>query len=338
MSSKRGRKRNDNLPPNRARDVQRAFRARRAAHLQALEQRVSELEEENSCLRQALNLPPANRTPLGKGPTGKDKPRQMESVATSQPIGIHSSRDSSNGDSPASRTSSLSPCTFTVSMPTRSMQVIDSGAWDDPLLVNEPQSDVSGHSGSSYGLTPMSAPSPMKPLQFASYSTTSLPSSSRSSVSSMYMAPTTHYAQSSDRIAGTSFNGHAYSVRSDMRDEPPRQYSSFPHAAFQATDGDIHVHSPPPSIPPSHAHHRESPLPYPHRRCLTEPQGYTFSQGYSHLSHPTQIHARGPEYPRLPDGDTQCHPNPNPHPHPHSHPPTTSRSVFTSDGRINSIN
>ncbi|KAH9983085.1 hypothetical protein BJV74DRAFT_851965 [Russula compacta] len=33
MSSKRGRKRNDNLPPNRARDVQRAFRARRAAHL-----------------------------------------------------------------------------------------------------------------------------------------------------------------------------------------------------------------------------------------------------------------------------------------------------------------
>lgn len=34
MSSKRGRKRNDTLPPNRARDVQRAFRARRAAHLQ----------------------------------------------------------------------------------------------------------------------------------------------------------------------------------------------------------------------------------------------------------------------------------------------------------------
>ncbi|KAJ7678527.1 hypothetical protein B0H17DRAFT_944494 [Mycena rosella] len=78
MSSKRGRKRNDNLPPNRARDVQRAFRARRAAHLQALEQRVSELEEENSCLRQALNLPQANRPPLGKGPTGKDKPKSFE--------------------------------------------------------------------------------------------------------------------------------------------------------------------------------------------------------------------------------------------------------------------
>jgi hypothetical protein len=33
-SPKRGRKCNDNFPPNRARDVQRAFRARRAAHLQ----------------------------------------------------------------------------------------------------------------------------------------------------------------------------------------------------------------------------------------------------------------------------------------------------------------
>ncbi|KLO13051.1 hypothetical protein SCHPADRAFT_812788, partial [Schizopora paradoxa] len=72
-SSKRGRKRNDNLPPNRARDVQRAFRARRAAHLQELEKRVTELEEENENLRVALSLPPANRVPLGHGPTGRDR-------------------------------------------------------------------------------------------------------------------------------------------------------------------------------------------------------------------------------------------------------------------------
>ncbi|KIY64573.1 hypothetical protein CYLTODRAFT_358206, partial [Cylindrobasidium torrendii FP15055 ss-10] len=72
-SSKRGRKRNDSLPPNRARDVQRAFRARRAAHLKDLEDRVSELERENDHLRAALGLPPANRPPLGKGPTGKDR-------------------------------------------------------------------------------------------------------------------------------------------------------------------------------------------------------------------------------------------------------------------------
>ncbi|KAL0957519.1 hypothetical protein HGRIS_001312 [Hohenbuehelia grisea] len=74
MASHRGRKRNDNLPPNRARDVQRAFRARRAAHLSDLEQRIIELENENAKLRMELNLPPSNRQSLGRGPTGIMKP------------------------------------------------------------------------------------------------------------------------------------------------------------------------------------------------------------------------------------------------------------------------
>ncbi|KAJ7444390.1 hypothetical protein B0H11DRAFT_1668406, partial [Mycena galericulata] len=74
MSSKRRRKRNDSLPPNAARDSQRRCRARLAARREALEQRCSELEVENSQLRQALNLPPANRPPMGRGPTGRNKP------------------------------------------------------------------------------------------------------------------------------------------------------------------------------------------------------------------------------------------------------------------------
>ena len=81
MSAKRGRKRDDNLPPNRARDAQRAFRARRAMHLQELEARMIELEEENAALRRALNLPPANRPPLGSGPTGKSPPKPRPSSA-----------------------------------------------------------------------------------------------------------------------------------------------------------------------------------------------------------------------------------------------------------------
>jgi hypothetical protein len=36
---------------------------------------VAELEEENTSLRAALHLPPAIRSPLGRGPTGKDRPR-----------------------------------------------------------------------------------------------------------------------------------------------------------------------------------------------------------------------------------------------------------------------
>ncbi|KIY43758.1 hypothetical protein FISHEDRAFT_9704, partial [Fistulina hepatica ATCC 64428] len=111
MSSKRGRKRNDNLPPNRARDVQRAFRARRAAHLQALEQRVAELEDENNALRQALSLPPANRPPLGRGPTGKDRPKTFESTTPSQPaqLNFQISRASSTESPGSARTGSISP-------------------------------------------------------------------------------------------------------------------------------------------------------------------------------------------------------------------------------------
>ncbi|KAG9098271.1 hypothetical protein FS749_004258 [Ceratobasidium sp. UAMH 11750] len=88
-ASKRGRKRNDNLPPNRARDVQRAFRARRTAHLQELEHRVEVLETENYRLRQMLSLPPSDRQPLGRGPTGRDPgkllPKLGEVLAGSPP-------------------------------------------------------------------------------------------------------------------------------------------------------------------------------------------------------------------------------------------------------------
>lgn len=79
-ASKRGRKRNDNLPPNRARDVQRAFRARRAAHLYDLESRVEILETENYRLRQMLSLPPSDRQPLGRGPTGRDPGKLMPKI------------------------------------------------------------------------------------------------------------------------------------------------------------------------------------------------------------------------------------------------------------------
>ncbi|KAJ7894762.1 hypothetical protein B0H13DRAFT_2339141 [Mycena leptocephala] len=64
MSSKRSRKRNDNLPPNPAHNNQCAYRARREAHLEALQQRISEMEEENAQLCWALKLPPANRPPM----------------------------------------------------------------------------------------------------------------------------------------------------------------------------------------------------------------------------------------------------------------------------------
>ncbi|KAG8768759.1 hypothetical protein FRC12_005392 [Ceratobasidium sp. 428] len=89
-ASKRGRKRNDNLPPNRARDVQRAFRARRTAHLQELEYRVEVLETENYRLRQMLSLPPSDRQPLGRGPTGRD-PGKLLPKAGPDAVGLSGS-------------------------------------------------------------------------------------------------------------------------------------------------------------------------------------------------------------------------------------------------------
>ncbi|KAF8624521.1 hypothetical protein AX15_005833 [Amanita polypyramis BW_CC] len=332
MSSKRGRKRNDNLPPNRARDVQRAFRARRAAHLQALEQRVSELEEENGILRQALSLPPSTRPPLGKGPTGKDKPKQTDDMILSCGLGMHSGRGSSNDDSPSSRTSSLSPCTLTVPMPVRPAPVIEGGSWDDAILLSDQHSDISGPSTSSYQMT-MSAPTPLKPLHhYSSYSSSSLPSNSRNNTASLYVATTSQYPPSPDRISNSIYNSHGYLVRG----ESSRQFSTYPHPTFQTTDTEIHPHTPPPSIPIQHPDNRESPMPYPPRRSFTEPQGYIISQGYPHLPHSSllQQNARGPECPRMQDGNGHLPLHPNPHPQ--THPQQSTRSMFGPDGRINS--
>ncbi|GAA6059660.1 hypothetical protein JCM10212_000047 [Sporobolomyces blumeae] len=54
---RRGRRQDDSLPPSRSRDVQRAFRARRAAHLSNLEAQVTWLVAENKALRQRCGLP-----------------------------------------------------------------------------------------------------------------------------------------------------------------------------------------------------------------------------------------------------------------------------------------
>ncbi|EIN03705.1 hypothetical protein PUNSTDRAFT_146885 [Punctularia strigosozonata HHB-11173 SS5] len=166
MSSKRGRKRNDNLPPNRARDVQRAFRARRAAHLQAMEERVAELEEENDRLRAALNLPPANRPPLGKGPTGKDKPKSYVSSpidasgsgSSSQTMtgcerpGPSRATSSAEDSAPPTRGNSLSP-----SAPPPALRTSPS-SWDAMVAASSAENGTESHA--SPASTAFSHPSP----------------------------------------------------------------------------------------------------------------------------------------------------------------------------------
>ncbi|KAF9000610.1 hypothetical protein BDQ17DRAFT_1307622 [Cyathus striatus] len=326
MSSKRGRKRNDNLPPNRARDVQRAFRARRAAHLQALEERVTELEEENDCLRHALNLPPANRLPLGKGPTGKDKPKAYSDV-NSQSIQFNSSRGSST-DSPASRTSSLSPSALTlVSLSSRVVPPVEPPSWDDAIVMDpEPPPP----STSPYQLNPMSAPLPARPNQYSvPYSNGTL--GSTSSRGDVFLGNGGSYSHSSDRPINTPYGGQDFALRSEIHDESSRQHYSYQPSSYQSHDPNLHTQSPPPAPRPIHPHvpqtsqhprhhsaHRDSPDPY-NRRYLSTDQGYPMNQGYHPLpnSAPIQRSPRPPDFHRQDNMD-------------HSQPPT-----YGQDGRLN---
>ncbi|KLT45702.1 hypothetical protein CC85DRAFT_240336, partial [Cutaneotrichosporon oleaginosum] len=82
----RGRKPNDQLPPSRAREVQRAFRLRRAEHLAALEERIMILEGENTQLRALLSLPEADRPKIGSGPTGRGKSLKEGGVPMSERV------------------------------------------------------------------------------------------------------------------------------------------------------------------------------------------------------------------------------------------------------------
>ncbi|KAJ3482025.1 hypothetical protein NLI96_g7249 [Meripilus lineatus] len=278
MSSKRGRKRNDNLPPNRARDVQRAFRARRAAHLEALEQRVAELEEENETLRAALHLPPANRPALGKGPTGKDKPKPyaprsslptLESIATASGVST-SALPIHRTDSPSSastRTHSLSPSALGTSLnaSSHSMPQLDT-SWDDQIMLRKERSDSQA--------SPVSSGYPIGTTQQTSYSypPPSAPPSRQSAITQIYMQPAPqNYQHQTERQAG----GNNY-----QENFIDRRYS-FSQSAFPSThDTSMHSHSPTSSVPPStpqrgNPNNVQQGLSYPPpRRSITESQGY----------------------------------------------------------------
>ncbi|KAH9838349.1 uncharacterized protein C8Q71DRAFT_524652 [Rhodofomes roseus] len=296
MSSKRGRKRNDNLPPNRARDVQRAFRARRAAHLEALETRVAELEEENNTLRAALSLPPANRLPLGRGPTGKDKPKSQQAQQLS-PTNSLPSMPVSRHDSPSSastRTHSLSPTNFSSALgQTGAVSGMDSSAWDGSAFMSKDQPEPGSSTAStSYTLPPVPGPS-------TSHSSAYPPSASRQSLDEAYV-PLTSYQYSPERsmasadpYSGTAGSGFL------LRDE--RRPFAYPQPSFPTHAGQLHAQSSPvsavsPSMPSAGGANMQSSAPYAHRRSVTEPQGYR--SGFQLSSIPQM---RIPQPPNLPN-------------------------------------
>lgn len=305
-SSKRGRKRNDNLPPNRARDVQRAFRARRAAHLQALEQRVAELEEENGHLRQALHLPPANRPPLGRGPTGKDKPQGAETASAGSPFS--SSRESSSmAESPSSRKSPDSPHhPIPVSMsPSQPMTVLE-GSWDDSILL--PDNSQPTHTSPmllndthQYPVTAMPNQTPMKAMPHYPTYTNAIAGPSRQLNEGYGDRHHQAYTHSSDRGSTTGYAQHPYAPRAQDVGHPaymqisssspnPFHHSSTPHSA-QDTARPLHHPQPTPghiTFLQERDHRRDSPSHFPtHRASLPNIHAYSdYSRGTGYLGAP----------------------------------------------------
>ncbi|GAA5941586.1 hypothetical protein JCM1841_002007 [Sporobolomyces salmonicolor] len=103
---RRGRKQDDTLEYSRSREVQRAFRARRAAHLANLEARVAFLERENKELRRRSGLPEGGPPLTGKepemivveGPPGSGKDKGKTKAKDGE--GAGSDKDKGRSESP----------------------------------------------------------------------------------------------------------------------------------------------------------------------------------------------------------------------------------------------
>ena len=269
------------------------------ASLQALEVRVTELEEENNCLRAALNLPPANRPPLGKGPTGKDKPKTLDNPSLSQPNS--KSRDSSPiGESPSpQRSESTSPPLMGASM--RTPPIMQNNQWDEGgFIMNDQQSTPhpshlsSTPSSVAYNLRPLPPTSdPQKsPHQFTFANPTSRPVIA-SSVPSNSMSSS--YQHTTDRPMASGYNDMNY-LLCDVRDNTHPHYSyHYQPSPFSGESSlptqspQVPVHSqtsptaPRPSLPPA--------ISFQPRRSHHDPPSFRPLVSDLHLPSPTPHHS-----------------------------------------------
>jgi hypothetical protein len=381
---KRGRKRNDDLPPNRARDVQRAFRARRAAHLQVSPRHplcaagirrlmqncrrsssasttsktrttvraaapVRSLRSLMACagLRAALGMPPAERPALGKGPTGKDRPKQegdADAVPAHTPTTPGPTPTSAHqGSSSPSSASSHSPASLALrplspqtplhtpldsagpSAPDVWGELGPTAAVDDPDAKPPPTPfaysyDQAGPARAPppYGASPVSATSalgsyahalPSPPGYLGSAHVTRAPTPQMFAYAS---APASHRHSLPSSLYG------AVSPYADARQQPTYDaytaagYIDPSHAYAITPPGSAHGHM-------EHAAHMANP----HRRSYTEPYLYAHTTprgsgdstplgSYAHIQPPEVPPMSAPAYLGA-DGSEHMRPSPRMH-------------------------
>jgi hypothetical protein len=201
---------------------------------QALEQRVAELEEENGNLRAALNLPPSNMPPLGKGPTGKDKPKPPYATTPRLATDIEAGSRGSSADSPTStRAQSLSPGPSTVPAAMRpspnAVHSLAGGSWDQSMLMGEEQNQRVPHSSSpSTGYRLPGLPAHTKAPSQHSYPSPAQPSARPTLPGTMHMPASQdpeHFGHPTDRPLSEAHGSGNYPVR-DLKENQQR----FPHS------------------------------------------------------------------------------------------------------------
>jgi hypothetical protein len=166
---------------------------------------------------------------------------------------------------------------------------------------------MSSTTSTSYQLPPVNAPVPSKVLHYPSYSN-SIPPSNRNSVSgSMYLPNSQqNYSHSTDRPMGTAYSS-GYVMRNDGRQDSQQQQYSYSQQSFPTSTDNNHNMTTP-SHPPTPSLHSQARDPFPHRRSLTDPQGYrTIVNQFPHLPNPAHGLTHGirlPSPPRLQDSST----------------------------------
>jgi hypothetical protein len=188
------------------------------------------------------------------------------------------------------------------------------------------QSDMpSSSASSSYALPPMSAlPVSSKPVQYNPYPS-SLSSSSRSP---MYISNSqTNYPHSADRPMGSSYSSPNFTMRNPIRDEQRNHYS-YSTSPYPSHDDTLQTPPAAAVSAPLHNQHRDTSLPYPSRRAMTEPQSNysSVNTGFANLHLPSPQSIRLPSPPQgLQDSRSSNG----------SH--LTSRHPYGTDGRISGM-
>jgi len=237
---------------------------------QELEKRIEELERENDYLRGFLNLPRSTRPPLGRGPTGRDRPMNHERINSYGQICIPS-RDSFNIDTSH---------TIDVSMSSvASLRVCDAhSSWGNG---HPPQGhhqlDVWLRTDSSYH-PPAVASSPLKPSHPPYLDNPLTTSSSQNSISNDVHITSTVHSHFSNRFLSQNYGEQDPRYRNDL----PRSYTLSPFEAHHHGDLRCQRPSPATSLPPQYRHHppqhlRDPPVSYslaPRRQGITDSHGF----------------------------------------------------------------